>query len=160
MSADIIAGRLQGSQAGELRSFAVLNLAWSSIVKLLLSLASSADQNGIADSKHCYALMTKAALCATIPLPFATRTSFRMTPPSARHIACWAWTASCPQEHKQDVRWQAPSRQNMSGVPTATCACPHVVLCWVLHMHSDVTARAGFFEDMQIVHMSAMLIAE
>ena len=43
-SADIIAGRLQASQAKELRSFAVLNVAWSSIVRLLLVLVNLPEQ--------------------------------------------------------------------------------------------------------------------
>ncbi|KAL0040752.1 hypothetical protein WJX79_004303 [Trebouxia sp. C0005] len=49
-SADIIAGRLQVSQAKELRSFAVLNLAWSSIIRLLLVLANLPEQPRIAQS--------------------------------------------------------------------------------------------------------------
>ncbi|DBB03902.1 TPA: hypothetical protein ACH3X1_012988 [Trebouxia sp. C0004] len=49
-SADIIAGRLQDSQAKELRSFAVLNLAWSSIIRLLLVLANLPEQSQLAQS--------------------------------------------------------------------------------------------------------------
>ncbi|KAL0056139.1 hypothetical protein WJX82_008033 [Trebouxia sp. C0006] len=49
-SADIIAGRLQDSQAKELRSFAVLNLAWSSIIRLLLVLANLPEQPQLAQS--------------------------------------------------------------------------------------------------------------
>ena len=49
-SADIIAGRLQDSQAKELRSFAVLNLAWSSIIRLLLVLANLPEQPRLAQS--------------------------------------------------------------------------------------------------------------
>lgn len=44
LSADIIAGKLQDSQAKELRSFALLNLTWSSIVRLLQVLATVPNQ--------------------------------------------------------------------------------------------------------------------
>ena len=49
-SADIIAGRLQASQAKELRSFAVLNVAWSGIVRILLVLANLPEQARITQS--------------------------------------------------------------------------------------------------------------
>lgn len=48
LSADIIAGRPQPEQAKELSSFAVLNIAWSSIVKLLMVLAKGPDANAVA----------------------------------------------------------------------------------------------------------------
>ena len=57
MSADIIAGRQQGSQAKELRSFAVLNLAWSGVVKLLLELAAVPDQARVIRCEHQHLLV-------------------------------------------------------------------------------------------------------
>lgn len=53
LSADIIASKLQNSQPREeLCSFALLNLTWNSIVKLLHMLATLPDQPRITTSKR------------------------------------------------------------------------------------------------------------
>ena len=51
LSADIISGRLQAEQVNELRNFSLLNLAWSSTVKLLVVLAKAPDHSTTAKSK-------------------------------------------------------------------------------------------------------------
>ncbi|KAL3154413.1 hypothetical protein ABBQ32_013885 [Trebouxia sp. C0010 RCD-2024] len=57
LSADIIAGKLQDSQAKELRSFALLNLTWSSIVRLLQVLATVPNQPCITTGFHVSRLL-------------------------------------------------------------------------------------------------------
>ena len=52
LAADIIASKPQHSQAKELCSFALLNLTWNSIVKLLQLLADVPDQLCITQGKH------------------------------------------------------------------------------------------------------------
>lgn len=52
LAADIIASKPQDSQAKELCSFALLNLTWNSIVKLLQLLAGVSDQPRITQGKH------------------------------------------------------------------------------------------------------------
>lgn len=59
LSADMIAGRPQYEQAAELRSFAVLNLAWSSVVKLLMVLATAPNQNVVAKGTPLYSYATR-----------------------------------------------------------------------------------------------------
>ena len=52
LAADIIASKPQHSQPKELCSFALLNLTWNSIVKLLQMLADVPDQPRITQSEH------------------------------------------------------------------------------------------------------------
>lgn len=52
LAADIITSKPQHSQAKELCSFALLNLTWNSVVKLLQLLADVSDQPRITQGKH------------------------------------------------------------------------------------------------------------
>lgn len=73
LSADIIADKLQGSQAKELRSFALLNLTWSSIVRLLQVLATAPDQPCITTGMHrwCSNGKTDVGLASVTPGPWS-----------------------------------------------------------------------------------------